>query len=400
MIQRVIKTMNINNLTFLNPQAGVEEAGASTSNVKGGSQGMSEEFLALLSQEINPENPDADIMAILKSMPVEDVNQLVKSLSEEVNAKKTGQDQIVVDLLSQFDSKESLVKAMEENPKLVDMVKNANHKLLSENPALQKFLKNNEEQIMPNKEVSILNSNDDFVQMKNQMNKKSPMNLNINAFKDQSNIQNINQSMIQVKPELGLESLSEVEGLDLPPTDIVVSENNSEKNETILSMKLDTTNIKANDLNLTKVLDINSIQNIENTDEMITKIQDYIVQSKVSGEKSVEMSFMHKELGQINVQVEKINANQIQVSIMSTSSEGAKFFRENQNLLSASLASSGLDVSQIKLESSSASSSNLEFEHKDGGAGDFAKENEQRQNSKDHKRRHELWQALSEEQVA
>jgi hypothetical protein len=125
--------MNINNLTFLDQIGGKGAPEASGNNLQSSSQGMNEEFLALLGQELNPESLDTDIMEILKDMPVEDVNKLVKTLSEEVNAQNTLQENLVSDLLSQFKTKDQLVKAMEENPKLVEMVKNLNEKIIEKN---------------------------------------------------------------------------------------------------------------------------------------------------------------------------------------------------------------------------------------------------------------------------
>jgi hypothetical protein len=400
--------MNLPNLKLQNTQGAGQAKAISEANVVGSNQGMSEEFLALLSGEINPENAQEDILSILKDMPVEQVNELVKTFSEEVNQKQTTQNELVQNLVSQFETKEDLAKAIEINPKLGEIVKEASASLKKQNPILAQFVKS--EQNVDSKEA-VIETTDDFIALKSEKNniQKTVSKNALNAFSQNSN----DHSMIKVPQptqvnvvhaaatQVVMDEKSETETTELESMKApIITEKHSDNTNTVLSMKIDASGLTETPTNNTKVIDMNSLQNVENTDEMINKIQDYIVQSKVTGQKSIEMSFMHKDLGQFNLQVDKLDNQQIQVSIMSSSSDGAKFFKENQTALMNSLSQSGLQVSEIKLESSSDSKSSFEFEQKEGQTSDYSKESNDKQNKKEKSRRDELWQIFNGHQVA
>ena len=144
-----------------------------------------------------------------------------------------------------------------------------------------------------------------------------------------------------------------------------------------------------------KVFDLSSLRGSESRDAVIDQIQNYIVQAKAASEPKVEMSFKHHELGVIDLQVQKTTGDQISISIGSNSTEGMKFFTQNQSELLGSLTSAGIKVAELKLDSTNSQS-------------DFTQDSGQRQRQEfagdqrqqDSKRREELWSLFKERREA
>ncbi len=152
--------------------------------------------------------------------------------------------------------------------------------------------------------------------------------------------------------------------------------------------------------NAGKVFDMNSL--VINKSDVIGQIQDYIIQSKVSSEPNVQMSFEHKDLGVIDLQVSKLDNNQLNIMINSRSQEGAKFFTQNQGELLQTLNQAGLQVADLKLDSSS--QSNMNNNSNDSSfSGEQEKQNfanNKDQRDSDSKRREELWKLFNENEAA
>lgn len=154
-----------------------------------------------------------------------------------------------------------------------------------------------------------------------------------------------------------------------------------------------------------KIFDMNQLTGNKplSPDALITKIQDYIIQTRAGNEKSVEMSFTHKDLGQVGLQVQKHAGENIAITINTATLEGAKFFNQNQGELLQSLSTAGLQVSDFKLESSKASS-NQNFS--DDSSKQFAGNNKQGAQSESGERKQEqdkrqtLWEQFADQQAA
>lgn len=152
------------------------------------------------------------------------------------------------------------------------------------------------------------------------------------------------------------------------------------------------------------VFNINNIQSSDTSEQIISKIQDYIVQSKVSGSQDVQMSFEHTELGKIDLHVQKAQNNALNISIGARSAEGSKFFAQNQSELLNSLAQAGVNVGELKLESSSSSNNQSSFEN--NSKNQFSQnssrgnQSDSRQQNEDSRRREEIWSMFKDKEVA
>jgi hypothetical protein len=149
-----------------------------------------------------------------------------------------------------------------------------------------------------------------------------------------------------------------------------------------------------------KAFDVSLLANTNQTD-VISQIQDYIIQSKVSSEPTMQMSFEHKDLGMVDLTVAK-DGNQVSIMINSHTKEGSKFFTQNQGELLQSLSQAGISVSEFKLDTSSntnSNSSNSDSMNNPNGKQEHAG-NERGQRDKDSERREELWNLLNNKEAA
>ncbi len=129
--------------------------------------------------------------------------------------------------------------------------------------------------------------------------------------------------------------------------------------------------------------------------ELINKISDYIVQRQHEARPNVELTVKHQDLGDINIFVSK-NANQsFDVAINTQSIEGRQFFSQNQTDLFSSLTRSGLNINDLKLESSSSfAQSSKDGSSREFGGQNFSQQYHQSQNGQsrqESQRRQELW---------
>jgi hypothetical protein len=151
------------------------------------------------------------------------------------------------------------------------------------------------------------------------------------------------------------------------------------------------------------VFNINDLQGAKTTDEVITKIQDYVIQSKVANQQEVKMSFHHQELGKVDLLVEKAQNNALNISIGSRSLEGSKFFTQNQGELLASLTQAGVNVGEFKLDSSQAKNNQNSSDNSKQQFGQNGQKNNQSQSGQqdeDSRRREELWSSYQDKEVA
>lgn len=158
--------------------------------------------------------------------------------------------------------------------------------------------------------------------------------------------------------------------------------------------------------NSEKVLDLSKL-NTSNTTEIIKRISDYVEQNQVANKDSLDLTVKHDSLGQFKIQVSKSQtpgANQMDMQITTSTPEGHEFFMKNETGLLKNLSQAGIQLSDLRIVSSSDSMS--------AGQGDFRQSNGQGQNqagrefmsfdsgdfSNGSQRRKELWQEARENQ--
>ena len=98
-----------------------------------------------------------------------------------------------------------------------------------------------------------------------------------------------------------------------------------------------------------KTLDLSNIK-AENRSELLQKVSNYIEQSYVSGQDSVDMVVKHDELGQFRVQVQKSGTQgQVNLEINAMTEQGHHFFAENEVELLRNLQQSGVKLNNFKI---------------------------------------------------
>lgn len=154
-----------------------------------------------------------------------------------------------------------------------------------------------------------------------------------------------------------------------------------------------------------KVFDINQIANSTSTDDVIAKVQDYIIQSRASGKPEVQMSFKHSELGQIDLHVIKQHNNELNIMIGTRTFEGARFFNQHQADLLQTLTQSGIQVADLKLDTN-LSTNNSNLANSDSEKQQFSQESKGQHNSEsgqrdsEQRKRKELWEQFQGEEAA
>lgn len=155
-----------------------------------------------------------------------------------------------------------------------------------------------------------------------------------------------------------------------------------------------------NQMQTTKVFDMSQLNGNQ---DVINLIQDYIIQAKASSEPTVQMSFAHKDLGMVDLMVQKAHGDQVSIMINTHSMEGAKFFAQNQGELMQTLTQSGVNIADMKLDSSSSTNSNnqdnLDGNNSRNSNQQHARDDKQQRNE-DSQRRQELWNLLNNREAA
>ncbi len=101
-----------------------------------------------------------------------------------------------------------------------------------------------------------------------------------------------------------------------------------------------------------KILDLSNTK-IENTNQLIQKISDYVMQSTVGNKDQIDLVVKHDSLGEFQIQVNKApNQKQVDMQIVTSSPEGHKFFVEHETALVKSLQGSGIQLSDFRVVSS------------------------------------------------
>lgn len=239
-----------------------------------------------------------------------------------------------------------------------------------------------------------LMSMEDFVAQKNMM--KKPVN-GANAYGAK------NPQLNKVAAESGLKQTQVVKDLNAQQgLESQSSPMNSQ--QFILNMQSENGTAKvAGAATAAKVFDMSQVKT-ENADQIMNQISDYIIQAKASKEPTVTMRVNHDELGMIDITVQKtgmMNADAVAINIGTHSMDGKNFFQQNSKDLFTHLTNSGINVSDLKLETPSQTAKNdfdmngRQQQGNNGGEKQFGSEQNQRRHESD--RRQDLWKLLNKE---
>lgn len=154
-----------------------------------------------------------------------------------------------------------------------------------------------------------------------------------------------------------------------------------------------------------KVLNLNNI-NASNTNELISKISDYIQQSSVGNKENLELLVKHDDLGAFKINVTKAGkGGNVNIELMTAEDKGQQFFAANESALMKSLGKAGVQVGEMKLVSMQSMNnsfvggmdkgdslqSNLE-QFNSRGEGRFSQQQRQDGRQQDSQRRRALWE--------
>ncbi|MCT4642060.1 MAG: hypothetical protein N4A33_07140 [Bacteriovoracaceae bacterium] len=363
---------------------------------------------------------DASMSASMQTSNTEVVSsEALKGLDFSLNEKEA---QVVLKEVQKLVSKESILtdketlKAIEKNPKLKGIIQ----KLAVENAH---NLKQNKEfaslskdmmSVLDNKPTTManlgqkvakkneiaqklgLNSND-IVDTHNKANQKdnAVTKQNMALFSKNKVQKNIIKNTSKVAaPEVS--SISDSPAPKMTISDILLGQNTESVAADLAPQKM-VTNIKASVASTFDMSGINA-QDISSEDAMISKIKDYIIQTKASNTPTVEMSFIDRELGRVDLFVQKTNNDAMNIAISTHANEGTQFFTKNQGELLSTLASSGVQVADLKLESSNNEfNKNFDSEQRSFNKDSSQSQSKQNQQDKESQRRKELWEMFDKE---
>jgi hypothetical protein len=152
-----------------------------------------------------------------------------------------------------------------------------------------------------------------------------------------------------------------------------------------------------------KVFNLNNLTNTQDTDGVMSQISDYIVQAKAAKEPTVNMKVQHQDLGMLDITVNRVQNDVVSIAIGTQDNASKLFLGQHRDSLMSHLSQAGVNVSDLKLEQSSASKNNNSFDQNQQQASngqDRQFGSEQNQRRHDQERREELWDLVREKEVA
>lgn len=175
----------------------------------------------------------------------------------------------------------------------------------------------------------------------------------------------------------------------------------------ILSAQAENSNAQLNETQApAKVFTMSNVKT-DNPNQIMTQITDYIVQAKAAKEPTVNMRVNHEELGMIDIRVQKSGVGQetIAINIGTHSVDGKNFFQANSKDLFSHLTSTGLNVTDLKVETpTQTAKSDFDFGSQSGRGGQPGADkqfgSEQNQKRHDTDRRQSLWDLLKDKEAA
>ncbi|GEM_PF-1302024 len=144
---------------------------------------------------------------------------------------------------------------------------------------------------------------------------------------------------------------------------------------------------------------------------IMTQISDYIVQAKAAKEPTVQMKIDHKEFGQMDITVARginpgrNNVENIVINIATSSPEVKAMLQQHKGELFTSLAQSGMNVTDFKVDSSNAKGGSDMNSNHGSNSNQFAGSekqfgSEQNERRQEQNRRAELWNLLNDKAAA
>ncbi|QDK43085.1 hypothetical protein DOM21_16805 [Bacteriovorax stolpii] len=155
-----------------------------------------------------------------------------------------------------------------------------------------------------------------------------------------------------------------------------------------------------------KVLDLSKM-NASNTEEVIKRISDYVQQSQVANQDSIDLTVKHDALGQFKIQVTKPTipgSNQMDMQITTSTAEGHEFFMKNETGLLKNLSQAGIQLSDLRIVSGGESSSFAQNDSRQSGNSQYNQAPKEfmsfdsGDSSNGSQRRRELWQEARDNQ--
>jgi hypothetical protein len=245
-----------------------------------------------------------------------------------------------------------------------------------------------------------LMSMEDFVAQKNLAMKKNLNNAQAYGMNPKAQIQKAGM-------EHGLNSTQTINELGGSTESSNGSNSGINSQQFILSSQIDMgSNAQVNEATApAKTFNMSNIKS-DNANQIMTQITDYIVQAKAAKEPTVNMRVNHQELGMIDITVNKVAAgtDAIAINIGTHSVDGKNFFQANSKDLFSHLTSTGLNISDLKVETpSQTAKSDFDFGGQSSGRGSaherqFGSEENQRRHEQE--RRQDLWNLLKDKEAA
>lgn len=242
---------------------------------------------------------------------------------------------------------------------------------------------------------------DDFVAQKNLAVKKS---LNNSSAYGMPNKAAANQ---KVAMEADLKSTQVINELGAKSSETGSSSMNSQQFILAAQADLNTNGQAVNETQAPAKVFNMSNNKTENPNQIMSQITDYIVQAKAAKEPTVNMRVNHEELGMIDIRVQKSGVGQetIAINIGTHSVDGKNFFQANSKDLFSHLTSTGLNVTDLKVETPAQTAKNdFDFGSQSGRGGQPGADkqfgSEQNQRRHDSSKRQELWDLLKDNKEA
>lgn len=206
------------------------------------------------------------------------------------------------------------------------------------------------------------------------------------------------------------EGMNPKKELDLKTTEVVNSiapaSEGQNSAQFILNMMSETSSPKLETAQAEKVTPQFDFSQVKSGDVKVimNQISDYILQAKAAKEPTVNFKMNHQDLGVVDITVAKAmgHQNAVAINIEAQAFEGKQFFTQNLKELTAHLSSSGIQVTDIKVDSSQNSKSDFDFNqqqrHAESGQKNFGSEQNQRRH--DQEKRQSLWDLLNNKEAA
>ena len=207
--------------------------------------------------------------------------------------------------------------------------------------------------------------------------------------------------------EHGLKSTQTINELGATESGLGSNSTSMNSQQFILNSQIDLgTNAKVNEAQASvKTFNMSNIKT-DNPNQIMTQITDYIVQAKAAKEPTVNMRVNHDELGMIDITVHKasVTNDAIAINIGTHSVDGKNFFQANSKDLFSHLTNSGLNISELKVETpSQTAKSDFDFGSQSGRGG-FGQDkqfgSEQNQRRHESERRQDLWNLFKDKEAA